>query len=486
MQATWQERLANSDTSLRVHLIGIGGTGLRAIATVLLEAGIQVSGSDRVESGGMQTLASLGARLFIGQSAENIEALANTLPGALPDVVLISSAVQPENPEVQAAMQRNLPVVKRLEFLPALLAKRTVIAIAGAHGKSTTTAMTVKALREAGVACGYIIGTSVPEFGSGSLGSSPWFVIEADEYDYMFLGLNPTVAVITNVEWDHPDCYPTPASFKRAFMQFVDLVPREGVVISCADDEGAEQIRGYSYKRGPEWITYGLAKDAQIHARLQERAAGEKLQAAVFDGTKQVGNIEMNVPGIHNLRDALAAAAVAQRCGIAWSDALASVGGYSGSARRFELKWEVNGVLIYDDYAHNPTKIEATLAAARQRHPDRRIWAVVQPHTYSRTRTFAPRMAQVFGDADEVILVDIYAARELDDGTISSADIVNASRHKSIRHIGALSAAADHVAQRIQPGDVLITLGAGDSDKVGEMVWHALSQRAESEGRPSS
>jgi len=473
MVATWQERLANGDNTLRVHLIGIGGAGLRAIATVLLEMGIRVSGSDRAESDSTRALDALGARVFIGQTAANLDALID----GPPDVVLISSAVQPENPEVQSAMERTLPIVKRAEFLPALLAKRTVVAVAGTHGKSTTTAMTVRALREAGIDCGYIIGTTVPGYGSGRAGSSPYFVIEADEYDHMFLGLNPTIAIITNVEWDHPDCYPTAASFKRAFMQFVDLVPREGVVISCADDEGAEQIRSYSYNRGPQWITYGLATDARIHGRVLEQGAGENLHSAVFDGTKEIGTLTMRVPGVHNLRNALAAAMAAHECGVAWTDALASVGGYTGSARRFELKWQIEDIDIYDDYAHYPTEIEVTLAAARQIYPRRRIWAVAQPHTYSRTQMIAPRMAQAFGDADEVILVDIYAAREQDDGSISSADIVNASRHSSIRHIAALEDAAAYVAERIQPGDVLITLGAGDSDRVGEMVWRSLAGR---------
>lgn len=473
-ELTWQERLANADPRLRVHLIGIGGAGLRAIASVLLEMGMPLSGSDRAESEATHALSEQGARIFAGQSAENIEALAETPP----DVVLISSAVQPDNPEVRAAMERNLPIVKRSEFLSALLAKRRVIAIAGTHGKSTTTAMTVKILREAGIACGYIIGTTLPQYGSGSAGMSPWFVIEADEYDHMFLGLNPTVAAITNVEWDHPDCFPTPASFKKAFMQFVDLVPREGVVISCADDEGAEQVRGYSYTRGPQWITYGLAADAHIHARVVEPTTDVVLRAAIFEGSGEVGMIDMAISGLHNLRNAVAAATAAHWCGVSWTDALASAGAYEGSARRFEKKWEVDGVLIYDDYAHHPTEIEATLAAARQRYPNRCIWAVAQPHTYSRTRVIAPRMAHAFGNADEVILVDIYAAREQDDGTISSKDIVDASRHRSIRYIGDLHAAADYVADRIRPGDVLITLGAGDGDKVGMFVRDGLLQRS--------
>lgn len=495
-QPTWRERLAAADPALRVHLVGIGGTGLRAIATVLLELGIQVSGSDRAASEGTAILEGKGARVFLGQAAANLDALDSA--GSPPDVVLISSAVQPENPEVQAAMARNLPVVKRSEFLPALLAKRKVIAVAGTHGKTTTTAMTVKALREGGIECGYIIGSWLPGYGSGSAGVSEYFVIEADEYDYMFLGTNPTAAVITNVEWDHPDCFPTAAAFKRAFMQFVDLVPREGVVFSCADDAGAEQVRDFHYTRGPKWETYGLGESADLravdvtilpngdtHATVvrEDIVRGDIVRGDTVQGEAVLGEITLRVPGMHNLRNAMGAISAAMWCGVPFASAAASVGDYAGSARRFELKGEAGGVTVYDDYAHNPTKVKATLAATRQRFPNRRIWAVVQPHTYSRARMPGNLMAQAFADADEVILVDIYAAREIDDGTISSADIVAASPHPSIRHIGALADAATWVADHIQPGDVLITLGAGDGDKVGTWVLDTLRAREDASGK---
>ena len=225
---TWQDRLANRDQTLGVYLIGIGGAGLSAIATVLLEQGARVAGSDRQASAATQRLQELGARVVIGQAAENLTDLP---PDTRPDVVLISSAVDGQNPERRAAEDLGIPVVKRSEFLPALLANRRVIAVAGAHGKTTTTAMIVHVLRSGGVDCGYIVGSDVPGYGNGAAGTAPEFVIEADEYDRMFLGLRPAVAVITNVEWDHPDCYPTPASFRRAFMQFTDGVDRDGLVI---------------------------------------------------------------------------------------------------------------------------------------------------------------------------------------------------------------------------------------------------------------
>ncbi len=234
------------DPSLRVHLIGIGGAGLSAIAYTLLEMGIGVSGSDLRANRVTQHLADHGARIYAGQSAQNIDEMP---VDRRPDVVLASSAVKDTNPEVMAARAAGLIVVKRDQFLPALLSGRRVIAVAGAHGKSTTTSMIISVLRDAGLDPGFIVGADLPGLGNATAGASDLFVIEADEYDHMFLGLTPTVAVITNVEWDHPDCYPTPASFRRAFRQFVDQVDRDGLVVSCMDDDGAEAVRARLFSR---------------------------------------------------------------------------------------------------------------------------------------------------------------------------------------------------------------------------------------------
>ena len=260
----WTNRLAQRDPQLHIHLIGIGGAGLGPIAQVLLEQGMRVSGSDRQANA---TTAQLGRRRGDHLPAADRRQFAGPARGGpRPDVVLISSAVAADNPERQAAEQLGLPVVKRSEFLPALLAERRVIAVAGTHGKSTTTAMLVHILHTAGQQPGYIVGANMPDYGSAAAGTSDLFVIEADEYDHMFLGLNPTVAVVTNVEWDHPDYYPTPAAFRRAFRQFVDRVHRRGLIITCRDDAGAEQLRDYAYSRGPAWITYGLDPAAGLQA----------------------------------------------------------------------------------------------------------------------------------------------------------------------------------------------------------------------------
>ena len=470
----WQRRLRARDPNLRVHLIGIGGAGLGPIATVLLELGVQVSGSDRQASATTARLAELGAAVHVGHSAARFA----SLPAEeRPDVVLISSAVDAANPERAAAAALEIPVVKRSEFLPALLAGRRLIAVAGTHGKTTTTAMTVQVLRAGGIDCGYIIGAEAPVFGSAAAGSAPEFVIEADEYDRMFLGLKPEIAVVTNVEWDHPDCYPTPSSFRRAFMQFTDGVERDGTVIACADDPGAAQVHAYAPTRGPRWITYGLGEGADLRAGYVKTIPGGGSEAEISWWNAPAGVLQLAVAGLHNVRNALAAVAVGLNCGMEMATALAALQSYRGSSRRFEWKGEAHGVTVIDDYAHHPTEIQATLAAARERFPLQRIWAVFQPHTFSRTQRMLYRMGESFEQANEVIVLDIYAAREVDDGSINARDLVASSPHRAIRHIPTLVEAARFLAQHVAAGDVVITLGAGDGYRVGELLLAQLGSK---------
>ncbi len=467
----WRERLSRRDPSLRVHFIGIGGAGLSAIARVLLEMGLTVSGSD-VQAGPVTAhLAQHGAHIFTQQVAAN---LLDLPVDQRPHVVLISSAVHDDNPELAAARRLGLPVVKRADFLSVLLHGRQVIAVAGTHGKSTTTAMIIQVLRASGLDPGFIVGATLPGLGNAAAGSGPHFVIEADEYDHMFLGLEPTVAVITNVEWDHPDCYPTPSSFRKAFMQFIDRVDRGGLVISCSDDQGAEALRSYTYSRGPRWITYGLSEAADMRAVLRPSHNSDTSSADLVWWHAPAGRLRLNVPGVHNIRNALAALAVSAWCNIPLEQALDSLARYTGVARRFEAKGEVAGVQVFDDYAHHPTEILATLSAARQRFPDRRIWAVFQPHTFSRTERMLYRMGDSFDHADQVIVTDIFAAREADDGSVSSAELVAASPHPAIRHIPGLCECAGYLAEHTQAGDIVITLGAGDGYKIGEMLLARL------------
>lgn len=468
---SWQARLAARDVTLRVHLVGIGGAGLSAIAQVLLEVGVAVSGSDRQASGHAVRLAAAGARVFGGQSAENLTGLPAR---ERPDVVLISSAVDASNPERRAAEELGIPVVKRSAFLPVLLSKRRLIAVAGTHGKTTTTAMIVHMLRQTGVDCGYIIGSEIPIYGNAAAGTAAEFVLEADEYDHMFLGLQPQIAVITNVEWDHPDCYPTPASFRRAFMQFTESVDREGLIVSCADDLGAEQVRAYAPSRGPRWITYGIEEGADLRATRVQPMAGLGVEADLEWWHAPAGTLALAVAGEHNVRNALAALVVGSSCALTMDEAIEALHDFRGSARRFEWKGEARGVTVIDDYAHHPTEIVATLAAARQRYPEQRIWAVFQPHTFSRTQRMLYRMGASFESADEVIVLDIYAAREVDDGSVNAAELVAASPHPAIRYIARLADAAGYLAVHVAAGDVVITMGAGDGYRVGELLLETL------------
>ena len=468
----WQERLAQADPTLRVHLLGIGGAGLTPIATVLHESGLIVSGSDAQISARTENIERLGIRVYPSQTAENLTALP---ADQRPDVVLISSAVNPQNPERQAAETLGIPVVKRREFLAVLLAERTVIAVSGTHGKSTTTAMIVQTLHENGIDAGYIIGSDLPGYGNAHNGSAEWFVIEADEYDRMFLGLSPQVAVVTNVEWDHPDCYPTPASFQRAFAQFVDQTRPDGLIISCADDDGAEELRAFAPTRG-RWISYGLAADAELRAVAPAVAPNGCYTADVLWWGAPLVTLSLCVPGIHNVWNAMAALAVARYSGLSVTDAAVALSGYTGIARRFEWKGEANGVTVIDDYAHHPTEVMATLSAARARFGARRLWAVFQPHTFSRTRQMLHEMAASFAHADRVIVTDIYAAREQDDGSLNAGELVAASAHPAIQHIGGLETIADYLAENVTPGDVVVTLGAGTSYRIGEMLLKRLGE----------
>lgn len=468
---SWQARLRDQDTTLRIHLLGIGGAGLNAIAQVLHEQGFVVSGSDRQAGPTTQRLADRGLRIFTAQTAANLTELTKT---ERPDVVLISSAVAADNPERQAAEALGIPVVKRDDFLPVLLADRQLIAVAGAAGKSTTTAMIVTVLRDAGLDVGYIVGAELPGYGNAAAGQHSLFVVEADEYDHMFLSLRPTVAVVTNVVWDHPDCYPTPESFWQAFKQFVDSVPWNGLVITCADDLGAERLyEARVTAPGPCWITYGLEDYADVQA-YHLRNEGEIQRAELLWWHAPKGELVLQAPGAHNMRNALAALAVASYCDIPMRAAVASLAAFQGTGRRFEVKGEIGGVVVIDDYAHHPIKVRATLAAARSRYPTRRIWAILQPHTFSRTRHLLADLADAFVDADRVLVTDIYAAREVDDGSIHAHDIVAASVHPHMSYVGGLADTAERYLTQAQPGDVVVVMGAGDSTKLTELVLDGL------------
>ncbi len=448
------------------HLVGIGGAGLSAIARVLLESGQLVSGSDEQETEFTARLRASGVRIFIGHAAQNIV-------GA--ELVLVSSAVASANPEVVAAVQAGLPVVKRQDFVGGMMAERVGLAIAGTHGKTTTAALTAYLLSRAGQQPSFIVGGLISDLDTNARhGTGLPFVVEADEYDRMFLGLRPTVAVVTNVEHDHPDCYPTFAEMQAAFDEFAALVPAQGVLIVCNDDAGARALAQSARKRGTRVVTYGLQTVADWRAELLQPNSAGGCDFLVSHAGRELGLARTRLAGDHNVCNALAALAAVDYCGVPFATALPALRAFRGVGRRFEVKGEVHGITVVDDYAHHPTEIRATLASARQRFPGRPLWAMFQPHTYSRTRALMANFASSFGDADHVVVSDIYSAREASDAALSSADLIGAMQHADAQYVGGLEAAAHTLAQRMRPGDVLLTLGAGTSHKVGELVLAEL------------
>jgi UDP-N-acetylmuramate--alanine ligase len=445
-----------------VYLVGIGGAGLSAIATVLLEQGYTVSGSDLRASPVTERLARLGAAVHVGHDAAN---LGNA------DMVVISSAVPSGNPEVEEARRRGIPVIKRAEWLGGMMAGRRGVAIAGTHGKTTTTAMIALILRDAGLAPTFIVGGDIPQLGTNAAaGLGDVFVIEADEYDHTFLGLRPEIAVVTVVEWDHPDCYPTPEAMVEAFRQFVQLVPPQGLVVAYGDDPGVASVLATGGPGKVPLRRYGLNEDNDWRAVEVRPNAHGGYDFEVQVRCTSAGTMSLAVPGMHNVKNSLAALAVADWLDVPFDRAAVTLAGFAGVGRRFEVKGEAGGVLVIDDYAHHPTEIRATLAAARTRYPGRPIWAVFQPHTYSRTRALLDDFAAAFGDADHVIIVDIFPAREMDDGSVSSRDVVARMRHPDARVIGPLEETVSYLVGHLRPGDVLITLGAGDGYRVGERI----------------
>ncbi len=450
----------------RVHLIGIGGIGLSAIARVLIARGVQVSGSDQSASPITDELARLGAKISIGHRAENVGDV---------DLVLVTSAAPADNPEVIEAQRRGIRIDRRYNFFPELTAGKTTIAVAGTHGKTTTTGMIATILADAGLDPDAVIGGVIPELdGNARAGSGEYFVIEADEYDRAFLGLQPKIAVVTSIEMDHPDIYRDVDEVARAFRQFMSLVPSDGLIVGYGDAErvarelgglGGTRVVRYGFEPANDW----RASDVQSNAQ-----GGSNF--VVWHGSTRIGDFELRIPGKHNVSNALAALVVAEHVGIDLTTARETLRRFRGAARRFEVKGEFAGVTIVDDYAHHPSEIRATLAAARMRYANRTIWVVFQPHTFSRTAALLDDFANAFGDADHVIVTEIYAARERDGAGMSGARIVNRMtevigvKHRDVRFIGSLDASADFLIHHLQIGDVLITLGAGDVNRVGEKV----------------
>ena len=461
----------------RVHFIGIGGSGLSAIARFLLERGDTVTGSDRVLSPFASELQKAGATVYIGHHPRNIT-------GA--DWVVRSSAIPDDNPEVRAAELAKIPVYKRADWLGQLMVDKVGIAVAGTHGKTTTSAMIAWVLTELDRDPSFIVGSTLNNLGvNAHAGKGNAFIIEADEYDRMFLGLKPRIEVVTSIEHDHPDIYPTFEDMYAAFESFVDLLPVDGTLIVCADDSGATSLIKHARQEDKAVVGYTIQGEMTINSPnwIQARAleansmGGFSFEVASnLTGSPSSVKVDLQVPGIHNVHNALAVLAVVELLGLSAQDAAEALAKFTGTGRRFEIRGEVRGVTIIDDYAHHPTEILATLAAARARYPERRIWAVWQPHTYSRTQTLFIEFSRAFKDADEVIVSEVYASREPKQ-EFTSAEIVSAMPHASARYIETLKEISQYLIENIQPGDVLLVLSAGDADQISTDVLAGVQER---------
>jgi len=460
---------------MHIHLVGIGGIGLSAIARVLHGWGYTVSGSDMQTSALLEDLIAEGIAAYPRHKAEQVA-------GA--QLVVVSSAIPDDNPEVREALRLGLQVVKREQFLSDLTEGKLTIAVAGTHGKTTTSAMISWILTQAALEPTFIVGGLLQNLGTNArAGSGPHFVIEADEYDRAFLGLNPDVAVIASLEHDHPDCYPTLEAMTDAFYQFTGRLVEGGLLIVCGEDAEGNELGARQQAQGRRVETYGLGAEWDWWAQGVE--LGNSAAFEVWRKGKQLGTCALQMPGRHNVLNALAALAACHEVGVEFGLAAAALTRFQGAARRFEVKGQVAGVTVVDDYAHHPTEIEATLAAARLKYPGRPIWAVFQPHTYSRTATLLGGFAAAFGDADHVVVTEIYAAREENTQGVSGSDLVQLMAHPDVRYVPALDDAASSVLERVQTGDVIITLGAGDGYLIGERVLDELRQRHEALSLPS-
>jgi UDP-N-acetylmuramate--alanine ligase len=459
----------------RIHLIGIGGSGLSAIAQVLIERGLTVSGSDRQASTLAERLSGLGASISIGHQAANVA-------GA--DLVVRSSAVQDDNVEVLAAQAAGIPVLKRSQFLPDLMSGQTCLAVAGTHGKTTTTAMLAWALHELGRDPSYIIGGVSSDLGGNAhAGTGPEFVIEADEYDRMFLGLAPQAALVASLEYDHPDCYPTPEEYSGAFRSFAGRILPGGLLAVCADDPGAAQL-GHDYrKNGGRILRYGLSASGLDCAASDCRPTpngGYTFQVSALSGRPAPLTVNLRVPGLHNVYNALGVLCLCAGLNLDLSAAAEALGRFHGTGRRFEIRGEVDGVTVVDDYAHHPTEIRVTLTAARARYPGRRVWAVWQPHTYSRTRALAADFAAAFADADRVLVTEIFAAREpapADGFSARQAAGAIAAHGQAVDFASTLEAVGQLLLDQLRAGDVLVVLSAGDADRLSGQVLTELTAR---------
>jgi UDP-N-acetylmuramate--alanine ligase len=464
----------------QVHFVGIGGIGMSGIAEVLLNLGYKVSGSDLKSSTVTQRLATLGAITFEGHRAENIA-------GA--EVVVTSSAIAKENPEVLEAHKLHIPVIQRAEMLAELMRLKYGIAIAGMHGKTTTTSMVAAVLAAGGLDPTVVVGGRVDAMGSNArLGKSHYLVAEADESDRSFLKLSPILSVVTNVDREHMDCYRNMRDVKKTFLEFMDRVPFYGMIVACNDDPLLRRLLPEVQRRT---VTYGTRRGSDFLINVEERTRAAKSEGQPFSRfrvhykKRDLGEFTLHVPGIHNVLNGTAAIAVGVGLDVTVDSIRTALNDFRGVDRRFQLRGRVGGISVIDDYGHHPTEIKATLAAAKQ-CGFHKIHVVFQPHRYTRTRDLMHEFTTAFADADSLFLLDIYAASEQPIEGISGEALAQAIREqggRNAQYAASVADAAAAVAANSKEGDMILTLGAGSISQLGPMILEKLNERALAAGK---
>lgn len=450
----------------KIHFVGIGGIGMSGIAEVLLNLGYKVSGSDLRESDTTERLRGLGGEIAIGHSEENLTNV---------DVVVTSTAVQTDNPEVIEAKRRMVPVIPRAEMLAELMRMKYGIAIAGTHGKTTTTSMVATVLTHAGIDPTIVIGGKLNTLGSNAkLGKGEYLVAEADESDGSFLKLSPSIAVVTNIDADHLDYYEGGIEqIKDTFVEFINKIPFYGLAILCLEDRNIAEIIPRIKKR---FMTYGLSSQADLRATHVKLEGFQTTFTTHYKGYR-LGDITFKMPGAHNVLNALACTAVALELDVPFDKIQEGFDQFGGVGRRFTVKGEKNGIMVVDDYGHHPVEIRATLAAARSGWPERRLVVAFQPHRYSRTKELFNEFVTCFYDADVLVLTDIYAASEQPIPGVSAellADEVRRHGQRDVTYIADRTALPDYLAEIVKDGDIVITLGAGNIWQAGEELVNKL------------
>jgi UDP-N-acetylmuramate--alanine ligase len=453
----------------RVHFVGVGGIGMSGIAEVLLNLDFDVSGTDLRESAVTRRLQSLGARIEVGHQKEHLGDA---------QVVVYSSAVRRDNPEVVTARARKIPVIPRAEMLGELMRLKFAIAVAGAHGKTTTTSLVATLLAQAGLDPTIVVGGRLLAMGThAKLGEGEYLVAEADESDGSFLRLPPTIAIITNIDAEHLDHYQSLDEILDAFVQFANKVPFYGSDILCLDDPNVQGIIPRLQKR---FVTYGMQTQADVTGHILE-TSHEGTRFEVVSAGERLGDLQLRMPGEHNVLNALAAVTVGLELEIPFSGIARSLEEFLGVARRFEIRAVEHDVVFVDDYGHHPTEIAATLRAAKRSY-GRRVVTVFQPHRYSRTRFLMQEFGRAFFDADVLFLTDIYAASEDPIPGIDADRLARTIReygHKQVRHVADKEKLTDEVASTIEKGDLVLTLGAGDVSALNEVLVDKWRHRVE-------